>query len=156
MDPTDDGSAHATEKREEEIASSLAAFAFAAFVFANFAAGGCDVRVDDSTKRVGAGNRLVWRLAEKQCRRAHLFMGDRLHGRVRKICRGQHHVAEQGPSARSSPRRSTGDGILSGLVSLSASYRFTEHWAARVTWNRVVTRYSRDTDVLLGGVGYRF
>jgi hypothetical protein len=32
MDPTDDGSAHATEKREEEIASSLAAFALAAFV----------------------------------------------------------------------------------------------------------------------------
>jgi hypothetical protein len=26
----------------------------------------------------------------------------------------------------------------------------------RATWNRVVTRYSRDTDVLLGGVGYRF
>ncbi|SEJ05497.1 hypothetical protein [Paraburkholderia diazotrophica] len=52
--------------------------------------------------------------------------------------------------------RSSGDGILSGLVSLSASYRFTKHWAARVTWNRVVTRYSRDTDVLLGGVGYRF
>lgn len=52
--------------------------------------------------------------------------------------------------------RSTGDGILSGLVSISASYRFTKHWAARVTWNRVVTRYSRDTDVLLGGIGYRF
>lgn len=52
--------------------------------------------------------------------------------------------------------RDTGDGILSGLVSLSASYRFTQHWTARVTWNRVVTRYSRDTDVLLAGVGYRF
>jgi hypothetical protein len=52
--------------------------------------------------------------------------------------------------------RETGDGILSGLVSLSASYRLTQHWSARVTWNRVVTRYSRDTDVLLGGVGYRF
>lgn len=52
--------------------------------------------------------------------------------------------------------RSTGDGILSGLVSVSASYRFTQHWAARVTWNRVVTRYSRDTDVLMGGIGYRF
>jgi hypothetical protein len=52
--------------------------------------------------------------------------------------------------------RSTGDGILSGLVSVSASYRFTQHWAARFTWNRVVTRYSRDTDVLMGGIGYRF
>lgn len=52
--------------------------------------------------------------------------------------------------------RDTGDGILSGLVSVSASYRFTKHWAGRVTWNRVVTRYSRDTDVILGGIGYRF
>ncbi|OBR46185.1 hypothetical protein A6456_37630 [Paraburkholderia tropica] len=49
-----------------------------------------------------------------------------------------------------------GDGILSGLVSISASYRFTQHWAARVMWNRVVTRYSRDTDVFLTGIGYRF
>jgi hypothetical protein len=52
--------------------------------------------------------------------------------------------------------RPSGDGILSGLVSLSASFRMTDHWSARVTWNRVVTRYSRDTDVLLGGIGYRF
>ncbi|WP_158940879.1 hypothetical protein [Burkholderia sp. S171] len=52
--------------------------------------------------------------------------------------------------------RPSGDGILSGLVSVSGSYRLTSHWAARVTWNRVVTRYSRDTDVLLGGVSYRF
>ncbi|QGZ63259.1 hypothetical protein [Paraburkholderia acidisoli] len=52
--------------------------------------------------------------------------------------------------------RDTGDGILSGLVSVSASYRMTQHWDARVTWNRVVTRYSRDTDVILGGIGYRF
>ena len=52
--------------------------------------------------------------------------------------------------------RDTGDGILSGLISVSASYRLTQHWAARVTWNRVVTRYSRDTDVILGGIGYRF
>lgn len=52
--------------------------------------------------------------------------------------------------------RTSGDGILSALVSVSASYRLTQHWAARVTWNRVMTRYSRDTDVILGGVGYRF
>lgn len=57
---------------------------------------------------------------------------------------------------RNGDDRDTGDGILSGLVSVSASYRVTQHWAARVTWNRVVTRYSRDTDVILGGIGYRF
>lgn len=50
----------------------------------------------------------------------------------------------------------TGDGILSGIVSISGSYRLTDHWSARLTWNRVVTRYSRDTDVILGGIGYRF
>ncbi|MGA7777215.1 MAG: hypothetical protein WCA85_05830 [Paraburkholderia sp.] len=49
-----------------------------------------------------------------------------------------------------------GDGILAGLVSISASYRLAQHWLARVTWNRVMTRDSRDTDVILGGVGYRF
>jgi hypothetical protein len=52
--------------------------------------------------------------------------------------------------------RGSGDGILSALVSVSASYRVTQHWSARVTWNRVMTRYSRDTDVILGGIGYRF
>jgi len=41
-------------------------------------------------------------------------------------------------------------------VSVSASYRLTQDWAARVTWSRVVTRYSRDTDVILGGIGYWF
>jgi hypothetical protein len=50
----------------------------------------------------------------------------------------------------------TGDGILSGLVSMSASFRMTQNWSARVTWNRVVTRYSRDTDMFLAGIGYRF
>ncbi|RKT13880.1 hypothetical protein B0G69_7091 [Paraburkholderia sp. RAU2J] len=50
----------------------------------------------------------------------------------------------------------TGDGILAGLMSMSASYRMTPHWSARVSWNRVMTRYSRDTDVILAGVGYRF
>ncbi|KXU83958.1 hypothetical protein CI15_25930 [Paraburkholderia monticola] len=56
----------------------------------------------------------------------------------------------------SNDMRDTGDGILSGLLSMTASYRFTQRWSARVTWNRVMTRYSRDTDVILGGIGYRF
>jgi hypothetical protein len=52
--------------------------------------------------------------------------------------------------------RDTGDGILSGLLSITASYRMTQRWSPRVTWNRVMTRYSRDTDVILGGIGYGF
>jgi hypothetical protein len=49
-----------------------------------------------------------------------------------------------------------GDGRFSGIVSISASYRIADHWLTRVTWNRVVTRYNRDTDVIQAGLGYRF
>ncbi len=45
---------------------------------------------------------------------------------------------------------------LSGIVTLTASYRFAPHWDLRSSWNRIVTDYDRDTDVILGGVGYRF
>jgi hypothetical protein len=47
-------------------------------------------------------------------------------------------------------------GALSGIITLTASYRLHPHWALRTSWNRIVTSYSRDTDVILGGVGYRF
>jgi hypothetical protein len=49
-----------------------------------------------------------------------------------------------------------GAGKFSGLVTIAGSYRFTRHWDARLEWNRVVTRYDRDTDVIFAGVGYRF
>lgn len=45
---------------------------------------------------------------------------------------------------------------VSGIVSLTASYRFGRRWLARFTWNRIVTGYSRDTDVILLGSGHRF
>jgi hypothetical protein len=48
------------------------------------------------------------------------------------------------------------DRFLSGIIALTGSYRFTQHWAVRATWNRVITSYERDTDVILGGIGYRF
>lgn len=54
------------------------------------------------------------------------------------------------------PQNRTGDGRFSGLVSLSASYRFTNRWLARLTWNRMVTRYDRDADIIAAGVGMRF
>jgi hypothetical protein len=50
----------------------------------------------------------------------------------------------------------TGDGRISGLVSVSASYRLGQHWLTRVTLNRIVTRYDRDTNVIEAGVGLRF
>ncbi|MPV59390.1 hypothetical protein CFB46_01810 [Burkholderia sp. HI2761] len=49
-----------------------------------------------------------------------------------------------------------GDGRFSGIVSISASYRISGRWLTRITWNRVVTRYDRDTDVIQAGLGYRF
>lgn len=54
------------------------------------------------------------------------------------------------------PLDRAGDGRISGLVSVSASYRIDPRWLARVTWNRVVTRYDRDTDVIEAGIGLRF
>jgi hypothetical protein len=48
------------------------------------------------------------------------------------------------------------DEDISGIVTLTTSYRFNTKWLARLSWNRVVTGYSRDTDVLLLGGGYRF
>lgn len=52
---------------------------------------------------------------------------------------------------------SPGNGRFASVIAtLTSSYRITPHWAARVSWNRVVTNYDRDTDVILGGVGYRF
>ncbi|CAB3750685.1 hypothetical protein LMG29739_01122 [Paraburkholderia solisilvae] len=47
-------------------------------------------------------------------------------------------------------------GTISGLISLSASYRLSKHWLTRVTWNRVVTRTSLDADLIQAGIGYRF
>jgi hypothetical protein len=54
------------------------------------------------------------------------------------------------------PQDRTGDGRVSALFAVSASYRFASRWLARVTWNRVVTRYNRDTDLIEGGIGVRF
>lgn len=59
-------------------------------------------------------------------------------------------LSQKGLNASSAPSR------WSGLLSMSASYRLGEHWLARLTWNRAITGYDRDTDVILGGIGYRF
>ncbi|HEY5513935.1 MAG TPA: hypothetical protein VIK40_09865 [Geomonas sp.] len=53
-------------------------------------------------------------------------------------------------------RHPEGSRPLSGIISLTGSYRFTPHWAVRACWNRIVTSYERDADIFLGGVGYRF
>ncbi len=59
-------------------------------------------------------------------------------------------LSERGRSTSDDPSR------WSGLLTMSASYRISQHWLTRLSWNRTVTGYDRDTDVFLLGLGYRF
>jgi hypothetical protein len=42
------------------------------------------------------------------------------------------------------------------VASITGSVRLSEHWDVRGTWDRTITGYDRDTDIFLGGLGYRF
>jgi hypothetical protein len=44
----------------------------------------------------------------------------------------------------------------SGIFSMTGTFRFYPSWDARITWNRVISHNNLDSDVILGGVGYRF
>jgi hypothetical protein len=48
------------------------------------------------------------------------------------------------------------DDLVAGIVTLTAGYRFVPQWGIRVSWQRIVTDYNRDTDVILAGIGYMF
>lgn len=61
-----------------------------------------------------------------------------------------------GPYLAIDDRRAASGVVLSGLLSLTASYRLGQSWVVRATFNRVMSGYHRDTDVLLLGLGYRF
>lgn len=45
---------------------------------------------------------------------------------------------------------------ISGIATISTKYAFHEHWEMRVSWNRIITGYDRDGDVMMLGLGYRF
>ncbi|HAT29563.1 MAG TPA: hypothetical protein DCW29_01535 [Janthinobacterium sp.] len=45
---------------------------------------------------------------------------------------------------------------LAGLVSIDTRYHFDKRWVGQLSWNRVVTTYHRDADVLLLGLGAAF
>jgi hypothetical protein len=45
---------------------------------------------------------------------------------------------------------------VSAMLSMTGTYRFTPAWGVRVAWNRIMTHYHRDADVVLGGISYRF
>ncbi|MGX0132205.1 hypothetical protein ACUXAV_001968 [Cupriavidus metallidurans] len=59
-------------------------------------------------------------------------------------------LSDHGQAAPETPSR------WSGLMTMSASYRINQQWSARLSWNRTVTGYDRDTDIIMGGIGYRF
>ncbi|MHB8909429.1 MAG: hypothetical protein ACYDAA_11190 [Syntrophales bacterium] len=46
--------------------------------------------------------------------------------------------------------------MISGIVTLTASYRVSRKWAGRLSWNRIATGYNRDTDVIMAGPSFRF
>ena len=48
------------------------------------------------------------------------------------------------------------DDRVSGIASWTASYRFDPNWSVRISFDRLVTRYDRDADVILLGGGYSF
>jgi len=49
-----------------------------------------------------------------------------------------------------------GGSAFSWIFTATAAFRLSQHWNARVSWNRINTNYNRDTDVILFGAGYRF
>ncbi|MDD5482248.1 MAG: hypothetical protein PHP98_01160 [Kiritimatiellae bacterium] len=46
--------------------------------------------------------------------------------------------------------------FFAGIISVTARYQFQPHWNVRITLNRVLSDHNRDSDVLLGGIGYLF
>lgn len=48
------------------------------------------------------------------------------------------------------------DETVLGIITPTISYRFKNSWLVRLSWNRTVSRYNRDTDVILMGIGYEF
>ena len=47
-------------------------------------------------------------------------------------------------------------GVISEIASISGSFRLSQNWHARATFDRIITNYDRDSDIFLGGIGYRF
>lgn len=46
--------------------------------------------------------------------------------------------------------------VVTGILSMTASYHVTPRWLARLSWHRIMSNYDRDSDIILLGVGYRF
>lgn len=44
---------------------------------------------------------------------------------------------------------------VGALISITARYRFSPRWFARINWNRVISGGERDNDLYMLGIGYR-
>jgi hypothetical protein len=47
-----------------------------------------------------------------------------------------------------------GTHLLAQIVTVAAAFRLVSRCTARIAWSRVATRYDRDSDVFVGGLGY--
>lgn len=61
-----------------------------------------------------------------------------------------------GPTRKLPFGGTTNTPALAPLISPTFSFRLSDQWLVRAVWNRVVTNYNRDSDVILLGVGYRW
>lgn len=80
----------------------------------------------------------------------HEFFGDRL---ALGVGLGPYFAIDR----RRAPNPGEGQNVpVSAMVSTTAAVRLNPRLFLRGTWNRVATNYSRDADVVMMGVGYRF
>lgn len=78
------------------------------------------------------------------------FLGDAL---TLGVGAGPYYAIDLSERGRTAPQDTS---RWSGLLTMSASYRFSQRWVGRLSWNRTVTGYDRDTDIFMAGLGYRF
>lgn len=57
---------------------------------------------------------------------------------------------------RNNPEAGGAQKVVAGLMTMSMAYTFGKHIVTRVSWNRVITGYDRDSDIWLAGIGYKF
>ncbi len=53
-------------------------------------------------------------------------------------------------------QRADKDEFLSEIFSMTGSFKLTNHWSLRAVWDRIITNYDRDSDVIMCGIGYHF
>lgn len=53
-------------------------------------------------------------------------------------------------------RYRSGNPDVLGMLSTTVSYRIARSVGLRLTWHRSVSKFDRDSDILLAGIGYRF